>query len=622
MADGNTYQTDGDAGFIGLNSRDNPSALPQGYVSESSNYRLDRGVASARKGLERKTVGSLVGKTIYGSCTYIDAVGQEIIVLITERDLWYYNPQSEVLSLAVPFPNRVTGGTFVSATIGTAPNQQTQITVTKTAHGYTSGNSLSIETSNLNYNGVYTITVTGANTFTYVVPALLVLTTGTCNMSIEYINTSDGCDVVQAIDNIFITRGYSKRPLRWDMGVAVHILPLTGGSHEFPNCAQLIYYGNRLIAQGKYHSDTEVKRNRDTVSVSNYLDYSRWDILDVFTFNNGGNDQVTAVAPWTLNEFVVFMRNSIFYVNTGVGRYTTGDGLSTDSFIKTLVTDIGCIAKRSVVQADGGVIFLSDNGVYAMNPTQVGSNEAMRLLTNAQPLSAPIDDVIQRINRTYAYRAVGTYWGNRYYLAVPVDGSTENNAVLVYNFILKAWESVDTYPAGIDVFNFVVAKKNNTRRLYIIDSDQGVFLTEELDYDEYGNNIGTPVLHETPPSVPYLPFYLGEDEFQGNLIQSSLTTRRYIFGTFNDKRFSGSEIDLLFQAGAVLDTYVDVANNDSSVIIDSYGSPADNDETRRTPIRKTGTGIQFRFVARNLRPAIRSVFAYGTIKGKNIISKD
>jgi|694.fasta_scaffold38710_9 hypothetical protein len=621
MADGNTYQKDGDAGFIGLNSRDNPSALPQGYVSESINYRLDRGVASARKGLERKTVGSIVGKTIYGSTTYIDSVGQEIIVLITERDLWYYNPQSEVLSLPVPFPSRVNGGTFTSATIGTAPNVYTQITVTKTAHGYTSGNSLSIETSNLNYNGVYTITVTSSSEFTYVVPAFLVLTTGTCNMSIEYINTSDGCDVLQAVDNVFITRGYDKRPLRWNLGVSLVAIPASGGGHEFPNCSQLIYYGNRLIAQGKYHTGSIAERDKDSVSVSNYLDYQHWDILDVFTFNNGGNDQVTAVAPWTLNEFVVFMRNSIFYVNTGVGRYVTGAALSTDSFIKTLVTDIGCIAKRSVVQADGGVIFLSDNGVYIMNPTQVGANESMRLLTNAQPLSAPIDDVIQRINRTYAYRAVGVYWGNRYYLAVPVDGSAENNAVLVYNFILKAWESVDTYPAGIDVFNFVIAKKNNIRRLYIIDSDEGVFLTEELDGDEYGNNIGTPVLHETPPSVPYLPFYLGEDEFQSNLIQSSLTTRRYIFGTFSDKRFSGSEIDLLFQAGAVLDTYAEISNEDSTVLIDEYGSPTANDETRRTPIRKTGTGLQFRFVARNLRPAIRSVFAYGTVKGKNTQSQ-
>jgi hypothetical protein len=82
------------------------------------------------------------------------------------------------------------------------------------------------------------------------------------------------------------------------------------------------------------------------------------------------------------------------------------------------------------------VIFLSDNGVYFLQP-QPASAESMKLLTMADPISAPIDDVIQRINRTYAHRSVATYWNNRYYLAVPLDGSVDNNAVLVYNFILK-----------------------------------------------------------------------------------------------------------------------------------------------------------------------------------------
>ena len=533
-----TYQKDGDSGFIGLNSRDNPSSLPQGIVSESKNYRFDRGVASARKGLQRKTSGALVGKTVYGTCTYIDSTGQEIIVIVTGSALYYYNPQTEALSLAINFP------------------------------------------------------------------------TG------ETITTSDGCDVIQAIDKVFITRGYNKRPLIWDMASSITAMPTgTTTGHEFPNCSQLMYYGNRLVAQGKYHSDTNANRNRDTVGVSNYLDYQHWDILDSFTFNNGGNDQVVAVAPWTLNEFVVFMRHSIFYVNTGVGRYATGDGLSQDSFIKTLVSDIGCIAKRSVVQAGGGVIFLSDNGVYAMNPSQVGSNESMRLLTMEQPLSAPIDDVIKRINKTYAHRAVGVYWSNRYYLAIPVDGSDKNNAVVIYNFILKSWESVDTFPDGIDVFNFIIAKKDDERRLFFLDTDQGIFLTEELDYDEYGAELGTPFL------PAYLPFVLGEHKFVSHLIESSLTTRRYTFNTFNDKRFSGTEIDLLFQAGSALDTYAIIANEDSSILVDSYGSPSDNDETRRTPIRKMGTGIQLKFDAKSLRPYIRSAFIYGTIKGKNIQSK-
>jgi hypothetical protein len=543
MAEQGTYLRDGDKGFIGLNSRDNPSSLPEGYVSESINYRLDRGVATPRRGLQRKTIGGIVGQDIYGTCTYIDANGQEIIVLITTDKLWYYNPQTEVLSLPISFP------------VG------------------------------------------------------------------ETVTTSDGCDVIQAVDKVFITRGYNKRPLMWDMGTTIIALPTSPASgHQFPNCSQLLYYGNRLIAQGKFHNDPVAARNRDTVCVSNYLDYIHWDLLDAFTFNNGGNDEVVAIAPWTLNEFTVFMRHSVFYVNTGVGRYVTGDALSTDCFIKTLVTDVGCLAKRSVVQANGGIIFLSDNGVYAMNPTQVGSNEAMRLLTNAQPISAPINDVIKRINRTYAYRSVAVYWDNRYYLAVPLDNSDKNNAVLIYNFILNAWESIDTYPAGIDIFNFIIAKKDNIRRLFIVDSNEGIFLTEELDYDEYGSQQGKPKLDDPAFKLDTEGARLQALAFTPVVIDSSLKTRRYTFGSYNDKRFSSAEIDFDFQIGSEVATYVDVSNEDSYALIDDYTSPSDNDETRRTPIRKFGTGLRFQFIG-NFRPFIRSVYAYASQKSKNLISK-
>jgi hypothetical protein len=543
MAEQGTYLRDGDKGFIGLNSRDNPSSLPEGYVSESINYRLDRGVATPRRGLQRKTIGGIVGQDIYGSCTFINGTGQEIMVLVTTDKLWTYNPQTEVLSLPISFPAG------------------------------------------------------------------------------ETITTSDGCDVIQAIDKVFITRGYNKRPLMWDMATTIIALPVSPASaHQFPNCSQLLYYGNRLIAQGKFHNDPNTARNRDTVCVSNYLDYAHWDLLDAFTFNNGGNDEVVAIAPWTLNEFTVFMRHSVFYVNTGVGRYVTGDALSTDCFIKTLVTDVGCLAKRSVVQANGGIIFLSDNGVYAMNPTQVGSNEAMRLLTSAQPISAPINDVIKRINRTYAYRSVAVYWDNRYYLAVPLDNSDKNNAVLIYNFILNAWESVDTYPAGIDVFNFIVAKKDNIRRLFIVDSNEGVFLTEELDYDEYGSQLGKPKLDDPAFKLDTEGARLEPLKFTPITIDSSLKTRRYTFGSFNDKRFSSAEIDFDFQIGSEVATYVDVTNEDSYALIDDYTSPTNNDETRRTPIRKFGTGLRFQFIG-NFRPFIRSVYAYASQKTKNLISK-
>lgn len=536
------YLKDGDVGFVGLNSRDNPASLPEGIVSQSQNMRLDRGVATVRKGLQKKTIGGLENQTIYGSGVYLNSTGQEIFVFVLTDGLYTYNPQTETLSAKVNFPAG------------------------------------------------------------------------------ETITTQDGCDVVHAVDKVFITRGHTKRPLHWDLGVTVSVMvPLggsTGGGGQFPNCSGLMYYANRLVAMGADHSVTlPSTRSRDTVCVSHFLDWTHWPIVDAFSFNEGGNDEVIAISPWTINEALVFMRNSIYYASFGIERYVTGDPLGNDSFIKTLVTDIGCMAKRSVVQANGGIVFLSDNGVYFLQPSQVGANNAMRLLTVADPLSAPIDDVIQRINRSYAHRAVATYWNNRYYIAVPLDGSTDNNAILVFNFILKNWESVDIYPAGFDAFNFLVGKKDNLRRLYIADTDQGVFLAEELNWDEYGPNISTPVLPF------YIPTTLQASVFTPNAINSILKTRRYNFKTLGDKRFSTSEVEIVSDAGGQVVTQAEVTNPDTTTTIDSYGSPITEDSKRSVPIRKIGTGIQLRFSTNNLRPSIRSAFIYAIIQKQNNQSK-
>jgi hypothetical protein len=538
----NEYQKDGDIGFVGLNSRDNPSALSQGIVSQSQNFRLDRGVATVRKGLQRKTIGALIGQTVYGVGTYINSTGQEIIVIVVTDGLYSYNPQAETLSAKVSFPAG------------------------------------------------------------------------------ETITTQDGCDVVMAVDHIYISRGWSKRPLKWDLATSVTVIPSSGTGVEFPNCTGLLYYANRLIALGKFHLESNPLRNYDTISVSNFLDFNDWDSLDAFTINNGGNDQVVGIAPWTLNEFLVFMRNSIFYVNVGSNRYVTGDALSNDSYVKTLATDIGCSSRKSIVQAGGGVFFLSDSGIYFLQP-QPASAESMKLLTMADPISAPIDDVIQRINRNYAHRAVATYWNNRYYLAVPLDGSVDNNAILVYNFILKQWESVDTYPAGFDVFDFIIAKKDNQRRMYIIDTDQGIFLAEQLNWDEYQNwAVGDP--NAGKPVLPfYIPTTLEALSFPANPINALLKTRRYSFNSIGDKRFSTAEVEMVADAGSQVQTTAEVFNPDIVSVIDSFGAQYTEDSARRNGIRKIGTGIQLQFNSYNLRPSIRSAYIYATVQKQNNQSK-
>ena len=551
------YQRDGDEAFIGLNSRDNPASLPKGTVSKSQNFRLDRGVATVRKGLQRKTSNAISGQQIYGIGVYMDTSGQEIFIIVVTDGIYTYNPNTQTFSSKFSFP------------LG------------------------------------------------------------------ETITTITGCDVVVATGKAYILRGHDKRPLVFDLTSTISVLPTSGTGAEFPNGSQILYYTNRLIVAGHSHNDptnpySYNDSSRDTICVSNYLDFDHWDEVDVFRFNSGSNDEITSVAPWTLNEFIVFMRNSIHYVNVGSGRYAVGDGLGSTASMNTLVSDIGCCAQRSVVQANGGIVFLSENGVYFLKPQEVGSNESVRLLTNADPLSKDIDDVIQRINKQYVQNAVGVYWNNRYYLAVPVnseDGvtiATQNNTVLIYNFILKAWESVDTYPTGFDVFAFAVAKKDNQRRLFAFDSTDGVFLMEELNWDEYGEATGTPKLaYRGVGAVPQYGFdlpasgvLLSSTAGTPNQIDAQLTTRRYIFETLREKRFATLESDLYNYTGSSLDTYALATNSDTNTLIDSFISGNNNDYTRRNPIRKIGSGLQLTFKSKSNRCSIKTINVTATPLGK------
>ena len=632
------YAVDGDEGFIGLNSRDNPVNLGKNFVSKSQNIRMDRGVARVRKGAERLTTGALIGESIYGTCTYTTSTGAELIILAVSNGLFTYNPDTATLSSKINFPAG------------------------------------------------------------------------------ETIASTDDVELYQAqgIGYVYILRGFSKTVLRWDGATTIDI-PGVSSHHNYPNSRHAIYYGNRHIVQ----------TDRNTISVSHYLRDDAWSNLDVFTINDGSSDTLVAIAPWTLNEFVIFMRNSIFYAAAGVGANASGDpAQESDSYIKSLASDVGCIAKGSIVQAGGGILFLSDNGVYILNPAGAGNGsgntpEGMRLLTIAEPLSAPIADVIERINFNAVDKAVATYFENRYYLAVPLDDSEVNNAVLVYNFINKAWESVDTYPINASIENsktpeacdlltippdnefhyiviqkyaaplhglnrgdyvncnfglsngyvvpsgtykvteritrtvntsvftievprsafpvdpwtgsswlfgsfipctfakaatlsfmdFVVAKKGKRRRLFMVNDKQGVFLLEELDYDEFGQANGTPILSFR------LPTTLSPLTFTPINIDAELITRAYSFQTNREKRFSSMQVDIEFPAGGALDITAVTVNPDSTTLLNSYGSATDEDITLRIPTRKSGYYSQIKFKSKNLRPSIRSVTVEAIIPG-------
>ena len=534
------YLVDGDQGFIGLNSRDNPLNLGKNYVSKSQNFRFDRGVATLRKGTKRiSDVALSQFGTIYGSCAYTKVDGTEqIIFIFSDRICVYSQDPGSVISIVL-FPAG------------------------------------------------------------------------------ETITAADEVDVYQAqgIGYVYICRGFNKSVLRWNGSTTVNI-PDTHTHHNYPDSNHAIYYGNRHIAQ----------IDQNTFRVSHYLADNSWSSLDMFSINDGSSDRMIALVPWTLNEFVVFMRNSIFYVSVGIGADSAGDAAQeSNSYVKSLATDIGCIARGSAVQAGGGIIFLSDNGVYILIPagaSQGGVNtpEGMRLIAISEPLSAPIGDVISRINYNFVQNAVAAYWENRYYLAVPLDNSQVNNAILVYNFVNKAWESVDTYPAEFDIQDFIVAKRGNKRRLMSVDKDKGLFLLEEIDWDEYGDASGFPILPGlTGPQDTFVlntsTAVLTPTSFIFDQINGQLITRAYSFDTNKEKRFSGVQTDMYAPSGGIVYNSIITANPDVESQLVRFGLGYDEDALMRLPVRKCGQYIQCKYVTTALRPSIRSTTVSALITG-------
>lgn len=625
------YQTDGDSGFIGMNSRDNPLNLPPGVVQYAQNMRMDRGNAAVREGAFDLTVATFLNSsdTILTSCTFLDTSGVEYIILVCADGLYSYNTATGNLSSKYAFPFRTIGGTDYYRDIDAADPcdcfqaenkvyilrgypRTTEVTVSAascvsrnsnivtldyqgSAHGYSIGDEIFVYVpGHPDLSGSwYVETVPSASTLTYY---------------------SAGSNK----SHTTFTSIEAKAPLVWD-GSSVTMTPQTDGTGIYnflaaeddsfmPPADFGLYFQGRIV----------LCTGRDTIAASNYYEPSVFDLtLDQFKINLGANDFITGFTPFQEDKFLIFQRNSIYYaylpppaISTTIDR-----GIPTDAYIQTLTSQFGCSARRSIQVAGQQVFFLSDRGIYQLSHTL-----DLRLIGDQRPLSEPIADIINRINANYASGACGLFYNNRYYLAVPLDGADSNNAVLVYSLLNQAWESVDTYPVTIRPKNMVQALNGETKRLHAITEDH-YFLLEEGEIDRVNDGKGTPVLGtaelgSTTPGVSAV-FTLGADEIA---VDGQTISRRFAFKTFDEKRFSGLQTDFDLTAGDRVRLTAIVTNPDQEAELIDFTSTTDEDKTIRTRIARRGYALDIKMESITGRPILRSMAVDATVSGRNLTS--
>ena len=235
----------------------------------------------------------------------------------------------------------------------------------------------------------------------------------------------------------------------------------TGVAHvsQLPSKPKLlISHTNRLFCCS---ADDSVPQ--DLIYVSGILDGQSWDVAgDQIRVTRGDGDPIVAISPWYDFKLVVLKERSVWVVDANPSQNVSDWTIS-------LITDrVGCVSHKSVQQVGADVYFLSREGIQSVSNIEAGAQAAVNVA-----ISAPIDDFINRINQAQWGKCASIFYGNRYMLAVPLDGSTYPNYTLVYNTLHKSWSG---FWVGWKPRCFIVSAFGGEMRLSFGD-EEGKFFT-------------------------------------------------------------------------------------------------------------------------------------------------
>lgn len=318
----------------------------------------------------------------------------------------------------------------------------------------------------------------------------------------------------QAFNVLIMWRGEDLDPLKFETGTdfsqefaweAVPEETTADYTSTIPRGTRGLHYGNRVW----------VGYDRSRVAFSDLLAYTRYDAdLSEIYVNSGSDDALVALVAFGENAILACKDQSIYAIS-GVLPDPNAAGR-----IDVVTTERGVLAAESIVQAGKDVLFLSDSGIYAIS--QALDN---KLQAGADPVSGAIQPLMDRINWSYAGGAVAAVHDNRYFLAVPLDGAAYNNAILVFDFLNRAWSGWWVGPY-LDVSGFLRMDVAGKRRLVVVS----------------GNNLAEDRAHG---AVLVLGEGYTDELFELEAdVADRLLSRAYTLGEQGTKAWMGAAVDM------------------------------------------------------------------------------
>lgn len=328
------------------------------------------------------------------------------------------------------------------------------------------------------------------------------------------LDTSAAVQLVQTFNGMVMLRGRALAP--------IVMASVDDGFRAMPDADTLkvavppslngIYFQNRLFVVDGRTSSQYV----DSVWVSDFggaASVLQGDaVFNAFRINQGSADRLTALAKFNDTTLVACKERSVYVVSQ---IYGTNEELAVNARLDEVTREYGSRSPRSFVQVGSDLWFMGHRrGVCSLRLTEQGAVRGVDVA-----VSRDIQGIIDRINWEQADGIVAASHDNRVYFAVPIDGASANNAVLVYSTVNQAWAGYDEGPA-IRVQSWLKFSYGGTVRLGFVTDNGFIALYEDGFYDHTGDEDGV---------IAY------------NAIASRVKTRAYGGGVAGRKQFVGIE---------------------------------------------------------------------------------
>jgi hypothetical protein len=358
-------------------------------------------------------------------------------------------------------------------TLSTLTHSTTTATATKTAHGFSSGQYVTIAGATpAAYNGTFPITVTGANTFTYVLPSD---------------PGADATGTVTAQTSVTLAgQNPDTNPEAWQQ--IYNILP---------NADDAVYINNRLLVPTAYtpgtlgYDSTSTYTKKDFLVATDIQDEIHFDFINEFRINQGSDDEIVTVIKFAPDTAVVIKGKSwAVLANIGIDLSNVTLDMHTDGY--------GGCAPSAVVAGKDVIFPVTQRGLVSIQQNELGQMRGVDI-----PFTNDIAKEVARVNWNAADKTRVAYWDDKIFWAVPIDNASENNAMLVYDYRAGesgAWQGLDTGTA-ICPLEFFEATYGGRTRLHFIGSDGFANMVEQATSGDQVADADAPQLLSFAPII-------------------------------------------------------------------------------------------------------------------------